>query len=218
MRRARDWLLVPLFVVVAAFGIGWGGRNTVRAVRNLSPRTITCAEFLAHPPDFDWVRLEGCAAVSSNIGIESFQPENAPRDTFGTADAVYIPLGVAGEHTGDDRAAIVLHVDHGPMLRLGSRFADDRDADAAQQVLNQPLEGLVERKLDRSERDREKLRGLGLYLADDFVVIDYGARPRPLWLALGSLGIGLGAFGLLVRKWRRRRRPVALAKAKLVAG
>jgi hypothetical protein len=131
---------------------------------------------------------------------------------------VYIPLAARGEHTGEDRAKLVLRVDHGPILRLGSRFASDRDADAAAEALAQPLEGLVERSLDRSERDREKLRGLGLYLADDFVVIDYGARPRPLWLALGSLGVGLAAFALLVRKWRRRRRPVELAKAKLVAG
>jgi hypothetical protein len=211
-------LLVPFFVVVAAFGIGWGGRNTYRAARNLSPHTITCAEFLAHPPDFDWVRLEGCAAVSSNIGIETFQRDDAPKGLSGDVDAVYIPLGIDGEHTGDDRAKLLLRVDHGPMLRLGSRFASDRDADAAAEALAQPLEGLVERSLDRSERDREKLRGLGLYLADEFIVIDYGARPRPLWLALGSLGIGLGALALLVRKWRRRRRPVALAKAKLVAG
>jgi hypothetical protein len=211
-------LLIPLAVAVAAFGIGWGGRNTYRAVRNLSPHTMTCAEFLAHPPDFDWVRLEECAAVSSNIGIETFQPDNAPKGLSKNADAVYIPLGVAGEHTGDERARLLLRVDHGPMLRLGARFASDKDADAAEDALAGPLEGLVERKLDRSERDREKLRGLGLFLADDFVVIDYGARPRPLWLALGSLGVGLGAFALLVRKWRRRRRPVELAKAKLVAG
>lgn len=179
---------------------------------------MTCAEFLAHPPDSDWVRLEECAAVSSNIGIETFQPDNAPKGLAANADAVYIPLGAAGERAGDERARLLLRVDHGPMLRLGSRFASDKDGEAAQEVLDGPLEGLVERKLDRSERDREKLRGLGLYLADKFVVIDYGARPRPLWLALGSFGIGLGAFALLVRKWRRRRRPVEIAKAKLVAG
>lgn len=177
---------------------------------------MTCADFLAHTQTADWVRLEGCAPASSHVGIETFQPDNAPQ--YSTADAVYVPLRPSDAQPNGERIALLLRVDHGPILRLGARYASDRDADAAEEALAQPIEGLVERSLDRSARDREKLRGLGLYLADDFVVIDYGERPRPLWLGLGSFGVGLGALALLVRKWRRRKRPVELAKAKLIAG
>lgn len=179
---------------------------------------MTCADFLAHPPDFDWVRLEGCAAASDHLGIETFQPENAPAGSYSNVTAIYVPLSVAGQPYNDERNALVLRVDHGPILRLGSRSATDAEINAADEVLAAPIEGLVERSLDRSARDREKIRTLGMYLSDDFLIVDHDARPRPLWLGLGSLGVGLGAFAWLSRKWRRRRRPVDLAKAKLVAG
>lgn len=218
MRRARDWLLVPFLVVVSAAGIGWGGRATYRTVRNLAPAPRSCADVLADPSGADWVRLDGCVAASDRIGIETSQRANEPEGRLRDAVAVYIPLRAAGKRTGDRRVALLLRVDHGPMLRLGARYESDEDAAAAAEVLAQPIEGMIERSLDRSQRDREKLRGLGLDLADDFLIIDYGARPRPLWLGLGVLGVGLGALALLVRKWRRRARPVALAKAKLVAG
>lgn len=217
--RPRDWLLVPFLVVVAAVGIAWGGRATVRTIRNWTPRTMSCVDFLAHPPSFDWVRLEGCAPASDGFGIESFGPANAAEEQKSShvdVDAVYVPLGVAGGQTVDEYA-LVLRVDHGPILRLASTFPTERDYSAADEALAQPFEGLIERSLDRSERDRTKLRGLGLRIADDFLVLDYGARPRPLWLGLGSLTIGLGALGLLARKWCRRVRPVALAKARVVA-
>lgn len=218
MPRARDWLLVPALFAVAAIGLAWGGRSTYRAVRNRAPRTMTCAEFLAHPPAADWVRLEGCSAASDHIGVEEFKHSNEPAGgPVLDADAVYIPLDVAGQPRGGD-IALLLRVDHGPILRLGSSFATERDAEAAAEALARPIEGMVERSLDRSARDRDKLRDLGLRLAEDFVVIDHGERPRPLWLALGVFGIGFGALALLVRKWRRRARPVDLAKATLVAG
>ena len=216
--RARDWLLVPALFAVAAIGLAWGGRSTYRAVRNPSPKTMTCADFLAHPGSADWVRLEGCAAASDHIGIEQFKRSNEP--TGGPvleADAVYIPLDVSGERLGGD-IALLLRVDHGPILRLGSSFATEQEARAADEALAQPIEGMVERALDRSARDRDKLRDLGLRLSDDFIVIDYGERPRPLWLGLGVFAVGFGALTLLVRKWRRRARPVEIPKAKLVTG
>jgi hypothetical protein len=47
-------------------------------------------------------------------------------------------------------------------------------------------------------------------------VIALDARPRPLWLSGGVLGLGLGACGLLARRRRRRKKPVELAKATLI--
>lgn len=219
MRRGRDWLLVPLLVVVASIGTGWGGRATVRTLRNWAPRTMSCADFLARPPSVDWVRLEGCVPALDHIAVETFERRSADQRETSHADvqAVYVPLGVAGGQPVDSHA-LVLRVDQGPILRLASRFPSERDASAVDEVFARPLEGLVERSLDRSERDRTKLRGLGLRLADDFLVVDHGARPRPLWLGLASLTVGLGALWLLVRAWRRRERSVALARARVVTG
>lgn len=217
VRRARDWLLIPFLVVVAAVGIAWGARATYRTVTNGSPVTMSCAEFLADSAKADWVRLEGCEAASGRIGIETSRRANAPSGTTGDLKAVYLPLSVAGKPRYE-RVTLVLRADHGPLLRLGARMPSDREAEAARDELARPIEGLVERSLDRSARDRDKLRELGLNLADDFIIIDYEARPRPLWLGLGILGAGLGALALLVRRWRRRVRPATLARAKVVAG
>lgn len=204
--------------MITAIGIGWGGRATYRAVRNRAPTARTCADLLADASGADWVRLDGCGAPNGRIGIETSRRANEPEGLSRDATAVYIPLTVGGKRTGEHGIALLLRADHGPLLRLGARYPSDQDTAAAQELLAQPIEGMIERSLDRSQRDREKLRGLGLDLAEDFLIIDYGARPRPLWLGLGVLGLGFGALALLVRKWRRRARPIALAKAKVVAG
>jgi hypothetical protein len=70
--------------------------------------------------------------------------------------------------------------------------------------------------LDMSHRDREDLDGLNMHLDKDYAVIALDARPRPLWLSGGALGLGLGACGLLARRRRRRKKPVELAKATLI--
>lgn len=214
--RPRDWLLVPFLVAVAAVGIAWGGRATYRTIRNWEPAHMTCAEFLAHPSEADWVRLEGCAVGSGRIGIETSRRANQPEGAYETITAVYLPLRVVGEPRPRDGATLVLRSDHGPILRLGSRLPTEREEDDARAELARPIEGLVERSLDRSARDRDKLRDLGLNLAEDFIIIDYQARPRPLALGLAILGLGLGALALLVRKWRRRPRRPTLARATLV--
>jgi hypothetical protein len=215
--RPRDILLVPLSALVAVVGIGWGGWSSYRAVRNRTPTAITCADFLAHRDAADWVRLEGCNADVDHVALEKFGPKQKSQSLdIVNPSAIYIPLLVPGA-ASDDRVALLLRVDSGPLLRLGERFPTDAEVAVAYDALEVPIEGLVERRLDRSERDREKIRSLGLYLADDFLIVEYGARPRPIWLAFGTLAIGIGAFTWLTRKWRRRKRPPELAKARVVS-
>ena len=57
MWKPRDFIFVPLTLVVAGGGLFWGGRNTYRTLRIWSPEEISCADYLAHPPAKDWVRL-----------------------------------------------------------------------------------------------------------------------------------------------------------------
>jgi hypothetical protein len=212
--RARQWLLVPLYVVVAAIGLIWGGRNTYRSVRNRAPLETTCAQLIAHPPKADWVRLDGCVADLELMGIET-RSHMSNGASITDSETLYIPLRPIDATTR--RAKIVLRVDDGPLLQLGSRFATSADAKGAHEVLARPLEGLVEHALDSSERTRTKLQTLGLDLADDFVIVAHDERPRPLWLALGVLSIGLGGFAMIVRTWRRRRRPVAIPVARVLS-
>ena len=65
------------------------------------------------------------------------------------------------------------------------------------------VEGLVESGLSLGQRRRAELAALDLRLADDFVIVDRGERPRPLWFATGELVLGLSALSLLVRRIRR---------------
>jgi hypothetical protein len=215
MPRARYWLLVPLYVVVAAIGVAWGGRNTYRSLRDRAPAVATCTDLVAGRTDADWVRLDACVPVVTRIGVQRRVVNGTPAVD---PEAVYVPLYADQAAADHERATLLLRVDHGPLLRLAARLPTEAEVQAIAEVFARPIDGLIERSIDRSERDREELRQLGIYLAEDFIVVDYDARPRPLWLALLVLAVGLGALALLVRTWQRRRRPADLPKAKLVAG
>ena len=86
MWKPRDFIFVPLTLVVAGGGLFWGGRNTYRTLHNWSPEEISCADYLAHPPAKDWVRLTGCVPDSDQLGIESLRPRQRPRRGHDRAD------------------------------------------------------------------------------------------------------------------------------------
>jgi hypothetical protein len=217
----RDWLLVPLYVVVAGAGLFWGGRNTLRTLHNLSPVELDCAEFVAHPPDADWVRLDRCELDLSHVST----PTHAPRPRTSPPTRVEALADEALDDEADFRArpagttrpyTLVISADHGVLLDYGSQPANRRAPERMRAWLAQePIEGLVEHGIDRNAADRRDLRD-ALFLPAQFAIIDWQARPRPLWLALPALGLGLAAFAMLARWWRRCG-PV-LAKATLISG
>jgi hypothetical protein len=211
MWRPRDFIFVPLTLVVAGGGLFWGGRNTYRTLRNWSPEELSCADYLAHPPAKDWVRLTGCVPDSDQLGIETVQRKGS---TIEEQTGVYIPLRPAGAEP--TRVKLVLFADHGKLLWIADKLATDAQVRDAAQVFAAPLEGMRRDSLDMSHRDREDLETLHMHLDKDFAVIALDARPRPLWLGGGTLGLGLGACGLLARRRRRRKTPVELAKATLI--
>ncbi len=215
MWKPRDFVVVPLTLAVAGGGLFWGGRNTYRTLRNWSPAELSCADYLAHPPAKDWVRLTGCEPDSDQLGIESVQRQSATGASSTTErTGIYIPLRAAGVDGG--RVQLVLFADHGRLLFFAAPNATDAEVDDAAQMFAHPIEGMRQDALDMSHRTREDLGTLHMHLADDFAVIALDARPRPLWLSLGALALGLGASGLLVRRRRRRKKPVTLAQARIV--
>ena len=190
--RPRDFLLFPLAIAVAAGGLLWGGKNSYVSLRNRAPVELTCEQYAAHPPDTQWLRLRGCTLDLDHMGVE----------TTGTrATAVYIPL-----RSGLGSAKLILAADHGSLLALGDRRRDAPGLElwyaAAQQ---NGIEGLVELSVDRSARKKKEMQEIGLD-AEGSAILDEGARPRPLALALGAFVLGLGAVGYLGHRVRRSRR------------
>lgn len=216
MIRPRDILLVPLTVIVSGVCLVWGGYATYVAVRNWSPTELTCAEFVAHRPDARWVRLTACEPDFERMAVETVQRNHVSTNEV---SAVYVPL-YARDTDKHGRAALVLAGDDAEMRALGDRYAASTAFDVVARELDGPIEGLAHSVLSMSATRRQDLRDLHLGLADDFVVIERGARPRPLWLALGVLAVGIaGAARLQRRRVRaRRNRPAPLPPATVVAG
>jgi hypothetical protein len=213
---ARNWLLVPLYTVVAGGGLFWGVRNTLRTLHNLSPVELGCAEFIAHPPEADWVRLDDCELDLSHVSTLTFKPR-AQRSSI--LDDLPTEVDLRARPAGTrQRYAVVISADHGVLLDYGAQPAGMRNPERVLAWLAQvPIEGMVERRIDRNAADRRDLRD-AMSLPDQFAIVDWEARPRPLWLALPVLGLGLIALAMLVRWWRQVRRGVVLAKATIVSG
>jgi hypothetical protein len=194
--RPRDWLLFPFCVAVGAGGVIWGAKNTYTSLHNRSPLTLTCAQFEAHPPDAQWLQLRECEPDVDSMAIES---TGGLRPT-----AVYIPLRPP-QHDALSRAKLILVIDRGPLLALGEKNASDDVYEPWIRDVRGGVTGLVELGVDRSERKKQELRDVGLNTVGDPALLVNGASPRPLWLALAALAAGLGAFGYLGMRFRRRQ-------------
>lgn len=216
MARSRDFLVIPLTLAVTVFGLLWGGRNAYVSIRNHSPLELTCADMIENPPDAEWVRLRDCEPDFEHMGVET---KGRKGSDFVDVTSVFIPLHAAGASWTRQNKLVVV-ISDGPLLELGRKRIPDEEATYAYatEQLTQPIEGMIELSVDRSHRERTELRGLGMRLAEDFSIIDRHARPRPLWLSLGVLAIGVVGLSLIGRRLRRwlRNGPEPLAKATVV--
>ncbi|HEY4178960.1 MAG TPA: hypothetical protein VGM90_19065 [Kofleriaceae bacterium] len=214
----RNFFLVPLMTGVAIAGTIWGAKMSYRALLNRAPTQLSCADFLANRDGPDWVSLEQCEPADEGIGTESEELDELGESGAHKrrTTAVYIPLRAKGTNGGKTKA--VLLAERQPFLSVANAEAPEAELVAFEAEMKRPLVGLVERRLDRSETNRDMIRGLGLHLADDFVVVDLDATPRPLWFAFGVLAAGLAGASWLVRWWRRREPPKTIPRAVLRSG
>lgn len=201
--RARDLFLIPGALVCAAAGLWWGGRWTWVAARNRAPLEMTCAEFYEEPPSREWVRLSGCVADTAHIGSEWVTPRVGDKPAmYNEVTDIYVPMRPAGALRSVP-AKILVRADSGQERNV---------------VHDEALVGLIELKMQRSERGRQELRDLHLGLDEDFAIVDYREKPTGLPQSLGALVVGLGSAGYLGWRWTRRRRTkkVELARATVV--
>lgn len=208
--------MIPAMVVVACGGTLWGGHNSYVALRNRAPLEIRCADYLRRRPDAAWLRLTNCYPDFTSMAVESFTTKGAGGRSLTEVSAVYIPLR-AVRGTGEALTRILLVGNDDDLRPLGS---DIPTAPSEQLVaeLSTMVEGVIEDGLVLNQRRKAELAKMHLHLrlADDFVILDRGARPRPLWFALGELGLGIAVLALLVRRIRRwSRRGPSLPRARL---
>ena len=211
--RPRDFL-VPLTLGVTGVCLAWGGYATYVSLRNWSPTEVTCAELADHRTNARWLRLTECEPDFDRMGLETLRRAKSDVEDV---TMVFVPMHVRGGH---GRASVVVAGDDPDMLALGDRASPQATIDRVAAQFDGLIEGLSMSVLSMSPSSRQELHDLHLGLADDFIVLDRGARPRPLWLGLGVLGIG-GAGVALIRRRRarsRRNRPSPLARATVVAG
>lgn len=177
--------------VCAVIALWWGGQNTYVALRDRNQLEISCSDYLKKRPDARWLKLTDCAYDFENLAY--FQKKGEDKYT-----SVYMPLRPAGETGGpthiavkfEDKEllAVVYALEHGQSRPSGF--------DRVTAQLLEPTQGLVQFGLSMSDKDRDQLEGLGLGLADDFVIIDNGSKPN-LTAGLIVLFLGLGVAGAL---------------------
>jgi hypothetical protein len=202
--RKRDLFLIPAMSIVGCGGTLWGAHNSYVTLQNRAPVEISCAEYLSlkRPPAGSWLRLTDCSPDFRHMTVETFTSKGSNQPGVSTVSAVYVPLRAArGSTAAPTPTRILLVGDDNDMLALGRPFAQVSDQLVVE--LSTAVEGLVQRGLDLSQRRRTEIAQLNPQLAEDFVIVDRGARPRPLWFAAGELGLGLTALTLLRRRIRR---------------
>jgi hypothetical protein len=191
------WRMLLMLGAVGVFGMWWGGHNVRLAIAEREPLEISCADYLANKPAAHYLRLTGCEPDLDNIAEETEDRE---------VKTVYVPLRPAHESGAPH---IVLVRDDAAIRKFaassergGEPTVEDGDVIDS---LYGPQQGVVSFGIDLSEDTRSKLEGLGLGLADDFVLLDEGAEPH-LWWGLLACTASLLALGRLAEQLVRRFR------------
>jgi len=209
---------ILVLVILSAVALWWGGQHLYVGLRDREPLEITCADYVKQRPDTHWLKLTKCDADVDNLAYED--------DRHGGADKVYVPMRPLGEDKGapasdtlarglapDRRSASLTHIvverddqDIRDLVALGNAAGEKNPVvQRVAKSFDEPVEGTVKFGMDLSDKDQKQLKGLGLGLADDFVIIDRGQTPR-LALGLGVFCLGLLGPAFVVFRLVRKRR------------
>ena len=200
--------LMILLLIVAGACLWWGTQNTYVALRDRKQLEITCADYIKKRPEARWLKLTHCEYDFDHLAYEAMKG--------GKITKVYLPLRPEGEESGQPTRIVVVRDDEEMLSTTEALEHDDavvkNAEDRVMESLQKPAEGLVQFGLDLNDKDKKDLANLGLGLDKDFVLVDYGEKPK-LQKGLIVLMIGLGAVGLfvflLLRRFRKSKAPPA---------
>jgi hypothetical protein len=176
-------VLAPVVLLVM------GGQQLYKAMKNPNAVKITCADYLAKPPDSHWLTLESCTPDWEGGAYES-----AAGST--TARVLFVPLRPTGVEGGQTR--IVLRTEDKALLDLVNSSNAEMPATTSWQ-------GVVQFGLDLKDEERKEVGGLISGLADDFVLLEHNAKPN-MGMAIAFLLGGLGLAGFVVWRFIKNRR------------
>lgn len=191
-----------MLIALSALLAGSQGAYTV--VKNWSPTSMDCAEYLRERPNKEWLHLENC---SLNFMESTYNKTITSRTSF-SFNQVYVPVR-SPDSTGDEPVTMVLasherrHMEIvADLIELGddkSKVLEYVVENHDRLVVEEDVQGLARFGIDVDSEDEEKLRALVDNLDEDFVILDSGKAPRRAFTVFAlSLGVLAGALSLLL--------------------
>jgi len=203
LRIALLLISIPLLV--------HGGDALYAAARSRVQARLTCAEYALARPRSDWVRLGDCEVDYVRAGY---------RESSGRLTELLFPVRPAGSSPAMP-APVVLTTSDAAILQIAERAiggsAEHRDQEAFTAAMLQivsmigparGIEGLARAPL-QAFRTRSAIKAIQAPLADDFVIVDLGARPRLLMPAIEAAAGANAVVIVLFLSMRARRRTSA---------
>lgn len=187
-----------------------GAEGLYHAFRSRTQAHVTCEQFRRERPASAWLRLTGCEIDYVRAGY---------REARGRVTELFFPLRRAGASPAEPSPLVLATRDPALLAIIEREFsgAAQRDQEAFLVMMLQVVTAMgASRDLDgvarsglQMLRTRGTLSVLQAPLADDFVVVDFGARPRPAFFPaieaiLGALGVFLFVFVSVARGGARK--------------
>lgn len=178
---------------VIAFSLLWGGGQGVYVgMKNRAPVEITVAEFIRAHPDAEWVTLK-----DARLNLL----ESAHRERLGKIAEIYIPVRPVGE-SEEAPVRILLETKNPETIAALEKIKQAGDSEeealdalaetADKLVVTRDISGLIQFGIDSDSKTRRKLSELDMNLADNFVILEEGAKPDL------SMSVGLLVVGVLI--------------------
>lgn len=187
---------------MAAFAMmAAGAQATYLITTNRTPAEITLAEFHKHRPAARWLKLTECELDLLNARHFNYvESDHAPE--------FLVPLRPVGAETNAPIHALLslqdekleVQVDAIAIADITRTLGPYLATNTEPLTIERDIEGVVRFGLENIVENREELRSLHPRLAEDFVIIDAGAKPS--WLVAAMLPAGLG---IAIWLWRNRR-------------
>ncbi len=206
-------------LTLAALSVGLlavGGDGLYQGLTNRAPANVTCAQLRQAAPTAAWVRVSGCDILYSSIGYlhkrHALQRVAEP-GTQGQITDIVFPMVDPGDPSSAPLVVITNDARTIQMVTAETRRKDSSFAAVVSLLYNigkplesGPIEGLVRRGLvaEWGVEDREAISKMGVPLAENFAILDLGAKPSVKRSALltggGVLALALSIYTLVPRR------------------